>query len=69
MRRCALLEVGGFSDIIFFPGEEDLIALDVTAAGWDLVYAAEVRRRDYARYLEELDRLIQQELGGDDQRS
>jgi GT2 family glycosyltransferase len=42
VRRSALLEVGGFSDIIFFPGEEDLVALDLTTAGWDLVYASDV---------------------------
>jgi GT2 family glycosyltransferase len=42
VRRSALVEVGGFSDIVFFPGEEDLVALDLTTAGWDLVYAADV---------------------------
>lgn len=42
VRRSALLEVGGFSEIVFFPGEEDLVALDLTTAGWDLVYAEDV---------------------------
>jgi hypothetical protein len=42
VRRSALIEVRGFSDIVFFPGEEDLVALDLTTAGWDLVYAADV---------------------------
>lgn len=42
VRRSALLEVGGFSEIIFFPGEEDLVALDLTRAGWELVYAHDI---------------------------
>jgi GT2 family glycosyltransferase len=42
VRRAAFLEVGGFSDVVVFPGEEDVLALDLTAAGWELVYAADV---------------------------
>ena len=42
VRRAAYLGAGGFSDLLFFIGEERLLALDLAAAGWDLVYAADV---------------------------
>jgi GT2 family glycosyltransferase len=42
VRRAAYLGAGGFSDVLFFIGEERLLALDLAAAGWDLVYAADV---------------------------
>jgi GT2 family glycosyltransferase len=41
-RREALLEVGGFSDLLFFVGEERLLAYDLAAAGWGLCYAPDV---------------------------
>lgn len=37
-RRSAFLAVGGFSELLFFGGEETLLALDLGAAGWGLVY-------------------------------
>jgi GT2 family glycosyltransferase len=42
VRRDAFLEVGGFSDLLFFLGEERLLALDLAARGWDLAYAPDV---------------------------
>ena len=42
VRRAAYLGAGGFSDLLFFLGEERLLALDLATAGWDLVYAVEV---------------------------
>ena len=39
VRRSALLSVGGFDDVVRFPGEEERVALDLAAAGWQLVYA------------------------------
>lgn len=39
VRRDAFLAVGGFDDVIVFPGEEERVAIDLAAAGWDLVYA------------------------------
>jgi len=42
VRRAAYLGAGGFSDLLFFIGEERLLALDLAAAGWDLVYAEDV---------------------------
>jgi GT2 family glycosyltransferase len=41
-RRQALLDVGGFSDLLFFVGEERLLAYDLAAAGWGLSYASSV---------------------------
>ena len=41
-RRDAHLAVGGFSPLLFFGGEEHLLALDLTAAGWQLVFADNV---------------------------
>jgi len=42
VRRSAFLAVGGFSDLLFFMGEERLLALDLAAAGWDLAYVPDV---------------------------
>jgi GT2 family glycosyltransferase len=39
VRRDAHLAVGGFSHLLFFGGEEHLLALDLAAAGWQLVFA------------------------------
>jgi GT2 family glycosyltransferase len=41
-RRKALLDVGGFSELLFFVGEERLLAYDLAAAGWGLSYAPSV---------------------------
>jgi GT2 family glycosyltransferase len=42
LRREAYLAVGGFSPLLFFGGEEHLLALDLAAAGWQLVHAEDV---------------------------
>ena len=42
VRRSAFLEAGGFDDIIFFAGEEERLALDLTDAGWAVCYVDEV---------------------------
>jgi GT2 family glycosyltransferase len=42
LRREAFLSVGGFSKVIFFPGEEALLCYDLAAAGWDRAYVADV---------------------------
>ena len=42
VRRQAFLEVGGFDSVVFFPGEEERVSLDLAAAGWDLSYVDEV---------------------------
>jgi GT2 family glycosyltransferase len=42
VRRSAYLAVGGFSELLFFGGEEHLLALDLAAAGWQLAYADDV---------------------------
>ena len=42
LRREAFLSVGGFSKVIFFPGEEQLLCYDLAAAGWDRAYVADV---------------------------
>jgi GT2 family glycosyltransferase len=39
VRREAFLGVGGFNGVVAFPGEEDVLALDLASQGWDLVYA------------------------------
>jgi cellulose synthase/poly-beta-1,6-N-acetylglucosamine synthase-like glycosyltransferase len=64
LRREAFLAVGGFDDVVRFPGEEERLAWDLTAAGWPLAYldtavvhhhpsplrhGAEQRRRAIAR--------------------
>jgi GT2 family glycosyltransferase len=42
VRREAFLEVGGYSDLLFFVGEERLLAYDLAAAGWELSYVSSV---------------------------
>jgi GT2 family glycosyltransferase len=42
VRREAFLAAGGFDDVVFFLGEEERLALDLSAAGWGLSYVAEV---------------------------
>jgi GT2 family glycosyltransferase len=42
VRRDAFLSAGGFDDVVFFFGEEERLALDLTAAGWGLAYVPEV---------------------------
>ncbi|GIH95164.1 glycosyl transferase [Planobispora siamensis] len=42
VRREAFLTAGGFDDVVFFYGEEERLALDLAAAGWDLAYVDDV---------------------------
>ena len=56
IRRAAFLAVGGFESRFFLGGEEELVALDLAAAGWALAYVRDVvvhhypsSRRDSAR--------------------
>ena len=42
VRRDAFLAAGGFSDVVFFMGEEQMLALDLASAGWHLAYLDEV---------------------------
>ena len=42
VRRDTYLSVGGFSPLLFFGGEEHLLALDLAAAGWQLVFTEEL---------------------------
>jgi GT2 family glycosyltransferase len=42
VRKQAFEAAGGFSDILHFRGEEQLLALDLAALGWDLCYCPEL---------------------------
>jgi hypothetical protein len=42
VHRGAFLSVGGFDDIVRFPGEEERVALDLAAAGLGLAYVDDV---------------------------
>ncbi len=42
LRRAAFLGVGGFSPVLHFAGEEELLCWDLAAAGWERAYVAEV---------------------------
>jgi GT2 family glycosyltransferase len=42
VRRCAFEAAGGFSPILHFRGEEQLLAMDLAALGWELCYCAEL---------------------------
>lgn len=47
VRRNAFLEAGGFSPVLFFGGEERLLAYDLAAAGWSVAYASELTARHF----------------------
>ena len=42
LRRRAFCEVGGFSSVLFFVGEERLLCYDLATAGWDRAYLHDV---------------------------
>ncbi|MFD9698471.1 glycosyltransferase family 2 protein [Lentzea sp. NPDC059081] len=42
VRRQAFLDVGGFSPVLFFRGEETLLSWDLAAAGWALCYVEDI---------------------------
>lgn len=42
VRRRPFLDAGGFSPLLHFAGEEQLLAIDLAVAGWDLCYVDEV---------------------------
>jgi GT2 family glycosyltransferase len=42
VRREAFLQCGGFDEVVFFPGEEERLSLDLAAAGWGLAYVDDV---------------------------
>ena len=59
VRRHAVLDVGGFEPRFFLGGEEQLLAIDLRAAGWCLAYVDDVvvhhhpsPRRDIGRRVE-----------------
>ncbi|MEU4674026.1 glycosyltransferase [Amycolatopsis sp. NPDC023774] len=43
VRREAYLEVGGFSPLLHFGAEEQLLSYDLAARGWDLCYVEDLR--------------------------
>lgn len=47
VRSRAYLQVGGFSSLIFFSGEETLLSQDLAAAGWGLAYVDDVVARHH----------------------
>lgn len=42
VRRDAFLSCGGFDPVVFFPGEEERLSLDLASAGWGLAYVEDV---------------------------
>jgi GT2 family glycosyltransferase len=42
VRKAAFEQAGGFDDVVFFMGEEERLALDLSALGWGLAYVDEV---------------------------
>jgi GT2 family glycosyltransferase len=42
VRRCAYLEAGGFDPLLFFVGEERLLAMELAARGWGLCHLPSV---------------------------
>src|SRR4051794_541158 len=42
VQRDAFLATGGFDSVVFFPGEEERVSLDLAALGWGLAYVDSV---------------------------
>ena len=53
VRRDAFLEVGGFSKRLWLGGEEELLAADLAAAGWELCYLEDLQVHHQASVLRE----------------
>jgi N-acetylglucosaminyl-diphospho-decaprenol L-rhamnosyltransferase len=49
VRREAFLTVGGFSEVIFFLGEETVLSQDLDAAGWEVAYGPDVVAHHHPR--------------------
>lgn len=49
VRRDAFLAAGGFHEAVRFPGEEEVLALDLRTAGWELVYVPDVVAHHHPR--------------------
>jgi GT2 family glycosyltransferase len=49
VRRDAFLAAGGFHPVVFFFGEETVLAQDLAAAGWDLCYVDDVVAHHHPR--------------------
>ncbi|GGC81888.1 hypothetical protein GCM10011512_05800 [Tersicoccus solisilvae] len=62
VRRRAFLAVGGFDDVVRFPGEEERLALDLVDAGWQVAHVAEVRAHHHPSTRRESDARRQAEL-------
>ncbi|HWM06231.1 MAG TPA: glycosyltransferase family 2 protein [Actinophytocola sp.] len=56
VRRSAFLDAGGFSRLLHFGGEEELLAYDLAAAGWQLCYVDSLRAHHHPSLLRD-DRL------------
>ena len=56
LRRAAFEEVGGFSERLWLGGEEELMAGDLAAAGWELCYLPQLTVHHRASKLRESDR-------------
>ena len=53
VRRSAFLQVGGFSTRLWLGGEEELLAADLAAAGWELCYVEALQIHHQASVLRE----------------
>ena len=53
VRRDAFLQVGGFSKRLWLGGEEELLAADLAAAGWELCYLEDLQIHHQASVLRE----------------
>ncbi|WP_432560912.1 glycosyltransferase family 2 protein [Kineococcus sp. SYSU DK003] len=53
VRRSAFLQVGGFSRRLWLGGEEELLAADLAAAGWELCYVEDLQIHHQASVLRE----------------
>ncbi|WP_225827410.1 glycosyltransferase family 2 protein [Streptomyces naphthomycinicus] len=49
-RREAFLAVGGYHPLLFFGGEETLLAYDLAAAGWGIAYEPALRARHHPEH-------------------
>ena len=51
LRRSAFVAAGGFHERLWLGGEEELLAVDLATAGWELCYVAELTVHHHASTL------------------
>jgi len=56
VRRKAYLQAGGYSNLLYFSGEEELLGWDIARKGWGLTYCDDIIGRHFPSKIRDLNR-------------